>query len=190
MKNAFAVTTAAAKQSGSTRVSAPRGAVAFYTKDHPTSVYLGSGQDVDGDCEGDAERRVGSGPDRLRRQAPGLGVLGRPRAAREDEVTETSDGRVYIRYLAPSASAGTKTPYLTVGTYPVKNALDTTKAAASGGDTKTLDVGDGGFAFYSTSSPTNVHLAYQDSDYQIEVYDPSAERAHDLVTSGRVTEVK
>jgi hypothetical protein len=37
--------------------------------------------------------------------------------------------------------------------------------------------------------PTSVYLAYPESDYQIEVFDPSPTRAVELVTSGQVKQV-
>ena len=54
---------------------------------------------------------------------------------------------------------------------------------------KSASVPGGGLAVYSTSSPTNVYVAYPGSDVQIEVFDPSAKRALRLVTSGRVAPV-
>ena len=47
----------------------------------------------------------------------------------------------------------------------------------------------GGFAFYKTSSPSNVHIAYPGQDVQVEVYDPSATRAHAIVASGALAPI-
>ena len=47
----------------------------------------------------------------------------------------------------------------------------------------------GGFAVYSTAQPSNVYLAYPGSNVQIEVYDPSPQRARKLITSGQVAAV-
>ena len=46
-----------------------------------------------------------------------------------------------------------------------------------------------GVAFYETRSPTNVYFAYPGSNYQVEIYDPSAAEAQSLVSSGQVTPV-
>ena len=47
----------------------------------------------------------------------------------------------------------------------------------------------GGIGVYSSSQPTNVYVAYPGSNLQIEVFDPSAKRAQQLVASGQVTPV-
>jgi hypothetical protein len=105
------------------------------------------------------------------------------------ELTKPSNSRVYIRYLPKGVAAGTTKPYLTIGTYPVQNAFAATNTASRQADSVRMKIPQRGVAFYSKNSPTNVYLAYRRSDYQIEVYDPSAERAQDLVASGRVRPV-
>jgi hypothetical protein len=105
------------------------------------------------------------------------------------ELTQTPAGRSYVRYLPTGVHAGTSTPYLTIGTYPLANALAVTKAAARGKGVVTIGI-PGGFAFYKTSSPTNVHIAYPGKNVQIEVYDPSAARAHKIVASGDIAPVR
>jgi hypothetical protein len=104
------------------------------------------------------------------------------------ELTQTSGNRTYIRYLPAGVPAGSSTPYLTIGTYPLPNAFAVTKAAAHGTGVVTIPV-PGGFAFYEKSSPTNVHIAYRGQDLQIEVYDPSAAQAHAVVASGKLAPV-
>ena len=42
------------------------------------------------------------------------------------ELTKTPDNRVLVRYLPAGEKVGTKTPYLTIGTYPMKNAFAVT----------------------------------------------------------------
>ena len=52
-----------------------------------------------------------------------------------------------------------------------------------------VPVTGGGIAFYSKSAPTSVYVAYPGSNVQIEVYDPSAAQAAQLVTSGKIVPV-
>src|SRR3982751_6570019 len=48
------------------------------------------------------------------------------------ELTRTNDGRIYIRYLPSTDKVGDRTPsYLTVGTYPAKQAFSAVKRAAA-----------------------------------------------------------
>ena len=47
----------------------------------------------------------------------------------------------------------------------------------------------GGIAVYSTSAPTNVHVAFPGQNVEIEVFDPSARKALRMVKTGRVAPV-
>jgi hypothetical protein len=101
------------------------------------------------------------------------------------ELTKSGDGRVWIRYLPTGAKVGEQsTAYLTIGTYPVTNAFAATRVAARGG--VRIPAGKGAIAFYSSARPTNVYIAHKGSDYQIEVFDPSATTAHGLVTGRKI----
>ena len=42
----------------------------------------------------------------------------------------------------------------------------------------------------SINRPTNVYIAYPNSDYQIEVFDPSADAAQELVEQGAITKIE
>jgi hypothetical protein len=102
------------------------------------------------------------------------------------ELTQTPSGKVFIRYLPPGVKIGAPKPYLSVGTYPVSGAFAVTKDVAKNENTQQMDVPGGGFAVYDKGYPQSIHLAFPKSDFQIEVYDPSAARARTLVSSGRV----
>jgi hypothetical protein len=113
-----------------------------------------------------------------------------PRQNRTYELTRTSSGRIFIRYLPPGAEVGNRSArYTIVGTYPVENALEVLQRLSTQPGEKSVPAPGGGLAVYSTSSPGNVYVAYPGSDVQIEVFDPSAKRALRLVTSGRVAPV-
>jgi len=108
-------------------------------------------------------------------------------AATTYELTRTKDGRVYIRYLPPGTKVGTpRGDYLTVGTYPQANALETLKATAKKQGVSTIKLSGGGLAFQDAQRPTSVYAAYPSSDYQIEVFQPSATQALKLVKAGKV----
>src|SRR5215213_659172 len=107
------------------------------------------------------------------------------------ELSRTSNGGVYIRYLPPGAELGSPNPdYLTVGTYPQPDALATLRATARKQGSRMIRLAGGGVAFQHKTHPTSVYLAYPGSDFQIEVYDPIPGRARLLVLSGRITPVR
>ncbi len=106
------------------------------------------------------------------------------------ELTRTSNGRIFIRYLPKGVPVGVdKADYTIIGTYPVPNATGVLEGLAKNSDEQKLSVPGGGIAVYSTSQPTNVYVAYPGSNLQIEVFDPSADRARRIVTSGQVVPV-
>jgi hypothetical protein len=106
------------------------------------------------------------------------------------ELTRTPLDRIYVRYLPKGVAVGaTEAKYPLVGTYPVDNAYDVLKELAKASDEGSFTLPKGGFAVYSNSTPTNIYLAYPGSNVEIEVYDPSAVRARELILSGRVVPV-
>jgi hypothetical protein len=113
-----------------------------------------------------------------------------PQADRTYELTRTTLDRIYVRYLPSGVAVGTtEAKYPLVGTYPVDSAYDVLTQLAKRSGESSFTAPKGGFAVYSTEQPTNIYLAYPGSDVQIEVFDPSAERARELVASGHVVPV-
>ena len=102
------------------------------------------------------------------------------------ELTEASDGRVYVRYLPAGVATGVDKPYLTVGSYPVKSAFKTTSSAASQPGAVKIPI-SGGVAFYTKTNPKSVYVALKGTNEQIEVFDPNAAAAHSLVAAGKVS---
>jgi hypothetical protein len=102
------------------------------------------------------------------------------------ELTKTPDNRVFVRYLPDGTPVGSDKQYLTIGTYPAKNAYATARRQARTIGSVRVTVGNHVVAYYRSDTPTNVLLAYPGIDYTVEVYDPSPGRARDLVESGQV----
>ncbi len=103
------------------------------------------------------------------------------------ELTRTTDGRTYIRYLPSADKVGDRTPnYLTVGTYPTKQAFSALRRAAARDGAVSANVDHGGLLVFNTSAPKSVYFSYPKSGYQVEVYDPSPLKARGLVLSGSI----
>lgn len=112
------------------------------------------------------------------------------RPGAEFELTREGNGDVYIRYLSGGAEAGDPRPrFVTVGTYPLEDAVAAVKRAAAGAETKPLPIAHGGYAFVNPDSPDSVYFAYPGADFQVEVFSPKPGEALELVTSGRVLPV-
>ena len=107
------------------------------------------------------------------------------------ELSQVKDSS-YVRYLSPGVKAGNKRPdYLTVGTYPFKDAYaDLLKNAKRNGDSAvTKSVPGSGRLLYYKERPTSVYLSYPNASYLIEVYDPRKGQALKLARSGDVRPV-
>jgi hypothetical protein len=103
------------------------------------------------------------------------------------ELTHTADGRIYIRYLPAGVAVGSSAPaYLTVGTYPVKNALATVRAIGSKSGGSLIKLAAGGLAAVDPDHPLSTYIAYPGAGYEVEVYDPSPGVARRMVSSGAV----
>ena len=142
---------------------------------------------------GQAVGPVATSEDELRSLSAELGhplYWAGPIPDRTYELTRTSDNRVFIRYLPKGVPVGIRqAAYTIVGTYPVENASKVLQGLAKKPDESSFSAPSGGFAVYSTTQPNNVYLAYPGSNLQIEVYDPSPQKARRLITSGQVAAV-
>jgi hypothetical protein len=106
------------------------------------------------------------------------------------ELTQTSNGLVYVRYLPEGTDVGDpRSQFLTVGTYPRAGAFAELQRAAKAKGAVSLKVGNDGLAVFSQSKPTSVYLGYPDGKYQVEVFHPSPDEARRLALSGAVVPV-
>jgi hypothetical protein len=105
------------------------------------------------------------------------------------ELRRTADRKVYIRYLPAGVRGGDHRAFLTVGTYPLKDAFSVTQKLAQGSGPTQLHPPRGAVGFYGKGSTTNAYIAFPGSDYQIEVYSPTPGEARGLVDGGAVTKI-
>lgn len=113
-----------------------------------------------------------------------------PKAGTRLEFSEVPGVTSFVRYLPNGAPAGDRQPHLTVATYARPNGFAEIKAAARNPKAKTVELPGGGIAVYDPAVPTNVHLAYPQDAYQVEVYSPDAGVALRLVSKGAIRPVR
>jgi hypothetical protein len=107
------------------------------------------------------------------------------------ELTRTTDGRIYIRYLPSRDKVGDRAAkYLTVGTYPTRSAFLAVQRAAKRPGAVALAIDHGGLLVFSTRAPKNVHFAYPSAKYQVEVYSPSPQQGRALVLTGAIKPIR
>lgn len=109
----------------------------------------------------------------------------------ELELSLPEKDRAYVRYLTGGAEAGDKrADFLTIGTYAQPNAVTSLRRQAkrSGG---TIDHAPGNATvYYDRDNSGSVYLAYPGSPVEVEVFDPSFQRALQLVESGQIVAVE
>ena len=107
------------------------------------------------------------------------------------ELTQTPDGKIYIRYLPRGVKVGDRTGgYPLVGTYPVQDGYKAVQTAAKESGAHTFKIPRGGLAVVNDAAPTNVYFAYPGTNQQIEVFDPNPTRARRLVATGAVRPIR
>jgi hypothetical protein len=105
------------------------------------------------------------------------------------EVTRPADGKLMVRYLPAGERAGTKTQFLSVGSYMQPDAYKTVEKLAAKPKSNAFEVAHGGLAYVDGAAPQSVYLAFPRVPTQIEVYDPHPGRAQALVRSGVVAPI-
>ena len=215
VSDAYAAAQRAASKPGAVRIKVATSAIAFSTKAHPLNAWItypGSRFQIEvfDPTPGRARRLVASG--KVVR-VPGSPMESRPvvvsakslakvaTAAQRPiywagplpnltyELTRTSQGAFLLRYLTPGTALGVASPHLTIGTYPVTNALAAVRRLSRAKGASLIKLTGGGIAAVNPRFPKSVYLAYPGSNYEVEVFDPSLAYARQLVTSGRITSV-
>jgi hypothetical protein len=207
VEHAWEQVRASARRPGAVTLPLKGGTIAVYNRDRPTNVYLaarGSPVQVEiydpspaaarqlalsGDVRPVGASAVSPAALRVVAKRRPLYWVG-PRTGVRYELTEAAGGRLFLRYLPAGIEVGDRRGRLTIGTYPVAHAFEQVQAAAKRPRGVLLHLGDGAIAVYNRSRPTNVYLASPGSPVQVEVYDPNARVARQLVLEKRVTPVE
>jgi hypothetical protein len=114
-----------------------------------------------------------------------------PRRGTKYELTQSANGRIYIRYLPLKVPIGDRRGrYLIVATYPLPDAYKAVQTAAKEQGGHAIALEPRGLAVYNDDAPSNVYFALPGSKYQVEVYHPDAAQARRLVTSGRIRPIQ
>lgn len=108
-------------------------------------------------------------------------------SATELELEELGEGGVRVRYVPEGTKAGEASPaLLTIGSYPLSDPKAATEDFAGRSGSIVRHGRSGTEVVTSEESPTSVYFVSPDNSVQVEVYDPSPQRAMRLARSGRV----
>jgi hypothetical protein len=113
-----------------------------------------------------------------------------PRRGFRYELTVTTPGRIFVRYLPDGVAAGDPRPnFLTVGTYPGARSFAGLKRAANREGATWVGLDHGGLVVFAARSSNSVYLGYRGERYQVEVFAPSGDTARKLVLGGAIVPV-
>jgi hypothetical protein len=108
----------------------------------------------------------------------------------ELELSQSSGGRTYVRYLTDGAEAGDPRPaFLTVGTYETADPVAVLRNQGRQPGGVLAKAPGGGTVYFRRTDAHSVYLAYPGVAVQIEVYDPDFKRALRLVNAGQIVPV-
>jgi hypothetical protein len=107
------------------------------------------------------------------------------------ELTRTSGGNLFVRYLPEAAPVGDRRPaYTTVGTYPMRGAYELISRATRRPGAQRGAVPGGGLALWYGARATSVYVAFPSVRHLIEVYAPDPREARRLALSGDLARVR
>jgi hypothetical protein len=110
-----------------------------------------------------------------------------PKAGFTYELTQTGDGKIYVRYLPAGVQIGINVPnYATVATYPQANGFTTVMQASKLKGEWIHHIRRGGLAVASPALPKSVYFSYPNAPFMVEVFDPTPNHARVLLTTGQV----
>ena len=103
-----------------------------------------------------------------------------------------ANGQAFVRYLPNGQGLeDTNATYRVIATYPQSDAFSITKSAGNQANAISFTNSDGAQVFYSKSYAANVYVAFADSPYEIEIFDPKDGAALNLATTaGTLTKIK
>ncbi|MGA8745184.1 MAG: hypothetical protein WB507_04905 [Solirubrobacterales bacterium] len=102
-------------------------------------------------------------------------------------MTELPEGGTRVRYVPKGTRAVEGSiEVLTVSSYPLSDPTTSLQGFAKRPGAVVRHANDGSEVVSSKERPTSVYFASPDNSVQVEVYDPSPQRAMSLALSGRV----
>lgn len=112
-------------------------------------------------------------------------------AGKELELVELGEGGgVQVLYRPEGTEAGEgSVKVLTIGSYPLPDPAKALEGFAKRQGAVSQEAGDGREVVTSEESPTSAYFTSPDNDLQVEVYDPSPERAMAIALSEQVQPV-
>lgn len=101
------------------------------------------------------------------------------------EVTVTTKGAIFVRYLPQSASAGTKSRYLSIGTYQ-DGVGYTALTSASAKRANVVRAKTGAVIATFKKQPMSTYFSFPHAAFQVEVYSPTKGQSRRMTDNGQI----
>jgi hypothetical protein len=107
-------------------------------------------------------------------------------ADQEYELTRSSAGATFIRYLPKGVKAGSEQKYLTVATYPEENGYSLLQESVNSKTLTAQKTKSGALVVINPQTVQSTYFSFPKANFQVEVFSPTSDQSKDLVLQGKI----
>lgn len=108
------------------------------------------------------------------------------RADSEFELTRSSSGATFIRYLPDGVKAGSKDKYLTVATYPEDNGYGRLRESVTAKTLTASETKSGALVVINPQTVNSTYFSFPKANFQVEVFSPEEGQSKSMVLDGDI----
>jgi hypothetical protein len=109
-----------------------------------------------------------------------------PEADREYELTRSSAGATFVRYLPTGVKAGSTHKYLTVATYPEENGYALLQESVNAKTISAQKTKSGALVVINPQTERSTYFSFPKANFQVEVFSPTDHESKSLVLDGKI----
>ncbi len=109
-----------------------------------------------------------------------------PQAHRQYELTRSTTGASFIRYLPEGVKAGSEHEYLTVATYPQAHGYELLTESVNAHTTTSQKTESGALVVADSKAPQSTYFSFPDANFQVEVFSPTQGQSLRQVLDGEI----
>jgi hypothetical protein len=110
-----------------------------------------------------------------------------PMANRQYELTRSSAGASFIRYLPEGVKAGSENKYLTVATYPQEQGYKLLDESSNSSSMSSQKTKTGALVVINSNAPASTYFSFPGANFQVEVFSPTKDQSKQQVLEGKIT---
>lgn len=102
------------------------------------------------------------------------------------ELTRSSAGASFVRYLPDGVEVGSESKYLTVATYPQERGYELLQESANSSSMSSQKTTSGALVVINAQAPGSTYFSFANANFQVEVFSPTKDESKDLVLDGNI----